>query len=73
MKRQCGFSTVWADCRKSPYSSHGQNTLAAKIGFMSAEGGPTWDPKYILGVDFLDHDFLEIHIMIYIMRGQTLL
>jgi hypothetical protein len=33
---------------------------AAKIGTMSAEGGPTRDSNYTLGVDFLDHDFFII-------------
>ena len=45
----------------------------AKIGTMSAEGGPTWDPNYNPGVDFLDHDLLlSYHIKIYLMMGQTL-
>jgi hypothetical protein len=35
----------------------GLRTLAAKIATMSAEGGPTQDPNYTPGVDFLDHDF----------------
>ena len=35
----------------------------------------TWDPYYTPGVDIFDHDFLQskqIHINIYLMRGQTL-
>ena len=35
----------------------GLRILAAKIETMSAEGGPTQDPNYTPGVDFLDHDF----------------
>ena len=40
------------------YYTDGLRTLAVKIGTMSAEGGPTRDPNYTPGVDFLDHDFL---------------
>ena len=35
-------------------------TLAVKIETMPAEGGPTWDPNYTPGVDFLDHDFYNL-------------
>ena len=40
------------------YYIDGLRTLAAKIGTMSAEGGPTQDQNYTPGMDFLDHDFL---------------
>jgi hypothetical protein len=42
------------------YYIDGLGTLSTKIGTMSAERGPTRDPNYTPGVDFLDHDFFII-------------